>query len=176
MIWWVHVEHLLHVTAVSYYDSHVLKQTSFQLHLFDVVLSYIKWFQLDHICEQRKQWFRWDFLLKIASLFNALRARRDENENDVFSKRDDHDAYFWIISNEFNLFEWGWFNQMKMIEWKWLNNFNKDEWVGKKLKIWDVVYASLLFYALCFLRLEMIAPRRKDVKRDRRLISNHFLI
>jgi hypothetical protein len=39
---------------------------------------------------------------------------------------------------------------------KWLNKFNKSEWWDKKLKIWNVVYASLLFYALCFLRLEMI--------------------
>jgi hypothetical protein len=43
-------------------------------------------------------------------------------------------------------------------------------WWDKKLKIWGVVYASLLSYACCFPRLEMIAPRRRDVKRDRRLV------
>jgi magnesium-transporting ATPase (P-type) len=60
-------------------------------------------------------------------IFNALRARKDENENDVFSNKDDHDAYFWVILNEFNLIIERWFNRMRMIEWEWLNNFNENE-------------------------------------------------
>jgi hypothetical protein len=87
-------------------------------------------------------------------IFNALRARRDGD--DVFSKRSDHDAYFWIISNEFDLIKWGLFNQMRGLNWEWLNKFNRGEWWDKKLKIWDVVYASLLAYATCFRRLEVV--------------------
>jgi hypothetical protein len=90
-------------------------------------------------------------LQELLRIFNALRARRNGDGNDVFSKRYDLDAYFWMISTEFNLIKWGWFNQMRVIEWGWLNKFNRSEWMSKKLKIWDVVYAS------CFLRLEVIA-------------------
>jgi hypothetical protein len=60
------------------------------------------------------------FFHELLRIFNVLRARKDENEN-VFSKRDDHDVYFWIILNKFNLFKWKWFNQIKVIEWEWLN-------------------------------------------------------
>ncbi len=84
------------MTAVSYYVSHVLKQTSFQLHLFDVLLSYIKWFQLDHICEQSaSNDFDGIFFQELLRIFNALRARR--NGDDVFSNRSDrgdYDVYF----------------------------------------------------------------------------------
>jgi hypothetical protein len=84
-------------------------------------------------------------------IFNALRARRDGD--DVFSNRsdrDDHDVYFWIISNEFNLIKWRWFNQMKVIEWEWLNKFNRGGWWSKKLKIWGVVYAYCLPLHIAF--------------------------
>jgi hypothetical protein len=37
-----------------------------------------------------------------------------------------------------------------MIEWEWLNKFNRDEWWDKKLKIWDVVYASCFSTQLAF--------------------------
>jgi hypothetical protein len=34
------------------------------------------------------------FFQELLRIFNALRARRDEDEDDVFSKKSDHDAYF----------------------------------------------------------------------------------
>jgi hypothetical protein len=40
------------------------------------------------------------FFQELLRIFNVHRASKDEN--DVFSKRDDYNAYFWIILNKFN--------------------------------------------------------------------------
>jgi hypothetical protein len=43
------------------------------------------------------------FFQELLCIINAHRARKNKDENDVFSKRSDHDVSFEISLNEFNL-------------------------------------------------------------------------
>ncbi len=89
---------------------------------------------------------------ELLRIFNALCACKDKNN--IFSKRSDYDAYFWISLNEFNLIK-----RRELNEKIWINSIK----ISDEIKNWKF---KMSFTHLAFLR-NLLSSTRDNTSRKR---------